>query len=77
LIRVTNSGISAYISANGAVSDTTPAFQEAVRSWTISKFGSGSTFYSRHGDVFAYGCALISLGFISATFMTRSQYRER
>jgi apolipoprotein N-acyltransferase len=71
LVRVTNSGISAYISSNGTVSDATPSFQEAVRTWTISKSGGGSTFYSRHGDVFAYACALITLGFISATFMRR------
>jgi apolipoprotein N-acyltransferase len=70
-IRVTNSGISAFISANGSVSDTTPAFQEAVRTWTISKGDGSSTFYSRHGDVFAYGCALISLGIISASLMRR------
>src|SRR5262249_42444699 len=71
IVRVTNSGITAYISSNGAVSDTTPPFQEAVRTWTISKGGAQSTFYSRHGDLFAYGCTLITLGFISATFMTR------
>jgi apolipoprotein N-acyltransferase len=71
LVRVTNSGISAYIDANGHVHDATPSFQEAVRTWTVSKTAAGPTFYSRHGDVFAYGCALISLGFISATFMTR------
>jgi apolipoprotein N-acyltransferase len=73
LIRVTNSGISAYINANGSVSDPTPAFQEAVRTWTISKGGASSTFYSRHGDVFACGCALITLGFISASFKRRSR----
>ena len=79
LIRVTNSGISAYISSNGAVSDTTNSFQEAVRTWTVSRRRAATTFYSRYGDVFAYGCALITLGLISATFMTRrrSQYRER
>jgi len=71
MIRVTNSGISAYIDSNGQVSDATPSFQEAVRTWTVSKTATGSTFYSRHGDVFAYGCALITLGFISATFMSR------
>jgi len=79
IVRVTNSGITASINSNGVVSDTTPPFQEAVRTWTISKTGSGSTFYSRHGDLFACGCGLITLGFISATFMTRrrSQYRDR
>lgn len=71
LVRVTNSGISAYIEANGSVRDTTGSFQEAVRTWTVSKTATGTTFYSRHGDVFAYGCALVTLGFISATFMTR------
>jgi len=71
LIRVTNTGISAYIDADGSVRDATGGFQEAVRTWTVSKTAAGSTFYSRHGDVFAYGCALITLGFISATFMTR------
>jgi len=71
LIRVTNTGVTAYISANGTVSDQTGGFQEAVRTWTITKSGAGSTFYSRQGDVFVYGCALISLGFISASFMRR------
>ena len=73
IIRVTNSGISAFISSNGSVSDTTPPFQEAVRTWTISKSGTRSTFYSRHGNLFAYGCALITLGLISVTFRTRRQ----
>jgi apolipoprotein N-acyltransferase len=77
LIRVTNTGITAYISANGTVSDQTGGFQEAVRTWTITKSGAGSTFYSRHGDVFVYGCALISLGFISASFMRRRVLEAR
>jgi apolipoprotein N-acyltransferase len=76
ILRVTNSGITAYISADGAVSDTTPPFQEAVRTWTINRTATRGTFYSRHGDVFAYGCALITLGFISATFKRRSQYPD-
>ncbi len=71
LVRVTNSGISAYIGADGSVRDETGSFQEAVRTWTISRSGGGSTFYTRHGDVFAYACSLITLGFISATFMRR------
>jgi apolipoprotein N-acyltransferase len=75
MIRVTNSGISAYISSDGAVLDQTPSFQEAVRTWIVRP-GGGTTFYSRHGDVVAYGCALITLGFISATFMTRRRASE-
>ena len=71
LIRVTNTGITAYINASGTLVDQTGRFQQAVRTWTISKGGGGSTFYSRHGDVFAYGCALIALAFISVSFMRR------
>ncbi len=71
LIRVTNTGITAYISANGRTWDATPGFQPEVRTWAIRKDETESTFYSRHGDLFVYGCALISLGIISASFMRR------
>ena len=72
LVRVTNAGITALIDSDGNVRDQTQGFQEAVRTWMIVTPGtSHSTFYSRHGDAFAYGCALISLGFISVTFMRR------
>jgi apolipoprotein N-acyltransferase len=70
LVRVTNTGITALISSNGDIFDQTTGFHEDVRSWTIVATG-GSTFYTRHGDVFVYGCGLISLGFISASFMKR------
>ena len=71
LIRATNSGISAYIDSNGWVWDQTPAFAQATRTWTIAKEKAETTFYTRHGDMFVYACALISLGFISATLLSR------
>jgi apolipoprotein N-acyltransferase len=71
LVRVTNSGITAFISSTGVVHDQTTGFHEDVRTWTVSKGRGRSTFYSRHGDVFAYGCGLISLGFISASLIRR------
>jgi apolipoprotein N-acyltransferase len=71
LLRVTNTGITAFISAEGTVSDQTTGFQEAVRTWTISKSGGGTTFYTRHGDLLVYNCALLSLGFVAASFMKR------
>ena len=71
LIRVTNSGITAYIDANGSVWDATPGFTQALRTWTVAKGNAETTFYTRHGDVLVYACALISLGFISATFLSR------
>jgi len=71
LVRVTNTGITAFISSTGRTFDETPGFQESTRTWTISKTGDVTTFYSRHGDTLVYACALISLGFVSASFMKR------
>jgi len=71
LVRVTNTGITAFISSAGQTFDATTGFQEATRTWTISKNNEGTTFYSRHGNAFVYACALISLGFVSASFMKR------
>jgi apolipoprotein N-acyltransferase len=71
VLRVTNSGISAYIDSSGRVMDSTPGLEPTVRVWTAGGKHEGTTFYTRHGDVFAYLCALISLGFIAASFIIR------
>jgi apolipoprotein N-acyltransferase len=75
LVRATNSGISAYVDANGWVWDQTPGFAPATRTWTITKENAGTTFYTRHGDIFVYACALMSLGFISAAFIGKTEAR--
>jgi apolipoprotein N-acyltransferase len=71
VVRVTNTGITAYISSEGWAGGETNGFPPEVRTWTISRKNTESTFYTRHGDVFVYGCALISLGIISASFIRR------
>jgi apolipoprotein N-acyltransferase len=60
ILRVTNTGISAYINARGEVSDATAGFQPEVRTWTVTRAPPGQTFYTRHGDLFAGLCALLS-----------------
>ncbi len=70
LVRVTNNGISAEIESDGRILDYTPAFEPAVRTWSLSNQKQGKTFYTRYGDVFVYACALISLGLISASYRT-------
>ncbi|MDH4185573.1 MAG: apolipoprotein N-acyltransferase [Nitrospira sp.] len=56
--RAANTGISGFIDPFGRIIETTPIFTEqAVRS-TIQAWRP-HTFYSRHGDVFAYGCVII------------------
>lgn len=75
LVRVTNNGISADIESNGRISDSTPASQPAVRAWAVSAQKEDKTFYTRHGDIFAYACALISLGLVSASYRTYRFHR--
>jgi apolipoprotein N-acyltransferase len=56
--RAANTGISGFIDPFGRIVEATPIFTEqaiqaAIRVWRPH------TFYSRHGDVFAYGCVII------------------
>jgi apolipoprotein N-acyltransferase len=60
VLRVTNSGLSAEISAEGHVDGLTEPFQPDVRVWTSHPGEIRNTFYTRHGDLFVYVCAVIS-----------------
>jgi apolipoprotein N-acyltransferase len=68
LIRVTNSGISAYIGSEGQVEGLTPGFEPAVRTWRAGNRTGHKTFYTQHGDVFAYVCLVMAVGFLAASF---------
>lgn len=61
VLRVTNTGITAYITAHGEVLDATAGFQPAVRTWTVNHATNGQTFYTRFGDLFAGLCAALTL----------------
>ena len=71
ILRVTNSGITAYITPRGEVRDATEGFQTAVRTWRIDRNENASTFYSRRGDLFVGFCAAISVLVFAATFWRR------
>ena len=58
--RAANTGISGFIDPFGRIIEASPLFTEAALQATIP-VRQTQTFYSRHGDVFAYGCMLISL----------------
>jgi apolipoprotein N-acyltransferase len=81
LLRVTNSGITAYIEPTGEVKDATDGFRTAERTWTIKREQKPETFYTRHGDVVASVGALITvlsfLSFIVAGFETRTRKHRR
>ncbi|HYN84303.1 MAG TPA: apolipoprotein N-acyltransferase [Pyrinomonadaceae bacterium] len=68
VLRVTNTGISAFVTPRGEVLDATDTYQTAARAWTIGRARDGKTFYTRHGDVFAAACAAASLLCFGATF---------
>ncbi len=63
LVRVTNSGITALVTADGRVVDPLPRSTASVQVWEALARGGARTFYTRHGDVFAVGCLILaSLG---------------
>ncbi len=77
VLRVTNTGITAYISPVGEVREATEGFRPEVRVWTIAKTPSGDTFYARHGDLFVVACALVSLLIFILSFKKRDFVRTR
>jgi apolipoprotein N-acyltransferase len=56
--RSANTGISGFIDPFGRIAEATPIFTEQAVKATIQVWRP-HTFYSRYGDVFAYGCAII------------------
>lgn len=58
--RAANTGISGFIDAQGHILETSGIFTEADLTRTLVP-GRINTFYTRHGDVFAWLCALTSL----------------
>jgi apolipoprotein N-acyltransferase len=61
LLRVTNTGITAFITPAGEVQDATQGFTPEVRTWAIARATNPPTFYAKHGDVFVVACAVLSL----------------
>jgi apolipoprotein N-acyltransferase len=60
IVRAANTGISAVIDPTGRLSQQTDLF---VRTWIkarITPAGGRATFYTRWGDLFAYGCILVT-----------------
>lgn len=68
LVRVANTGITAVVDPRGRVLEPTPLFERTVLVRDVPLL-PGSTFYSRHGDVFAWAC----LG--AAVALTASRFR--
>lgn len=70
LLRVTNTGISAFISHQGDVMDATPPFRPDLRIWAVTG-RNGRTFYSRFGDLFPICCAVLTLLMVALSFRSK------
>lgn len=66
LVRAANTGISAVIDPRGRIVARTELFQRSALVEEVA-FVNGSTFYAKHGDVFAWGCAALATLLTSAT----------
>jgi apolipoprotein N-acyltransferase len=78
VLRVTNTGLSARISAAGKVEDVTGPFQADVRVWQVEPSATTNTFYTRFGDLFVYVCTTITvLVFIGVLYSSRRSLRQR
>jgi apolipoprotein N-acyltransferase len=68
LLAGTNTGVTASIDPYGRIVAATP---RKIRTALAAPYAlsSGTTFYTRHGDWFAYLCAIISVGAVIARFV--------
>jgi len=70
LVRAANTGISAVVDPRGRVVERTPLFEPAVIVRDVPLLRE-PTFYSRHGDVFAWACLGAALSFTAFTLAGR------
>ncbi len=67
LLRAANTGISAFIAPSGRVIARTGLFERTfITEKVVIKNGALTTFYTRFGDVFAYGCLAFTVLFLSS-----------
>src|SRR5262245_65215501 len=65
LLRVTNSGISALVTADGREVDPLPMFASGAQVWRARARGV-RTFYTQRGDYFAVACAILTAAILAA-----------
>jgi apolipoprotein N-acyltransferase len=76
LLRVTNSGVSALVTADGRVVDPLPMFASGAQVWQAN-IRQERTFYTRRGDWFAWGCAILSAVVLAISFAVSLRQASR
>jgi apolipoprotein N-acyltransferase len=74
LLRGTNSGITAIIDPRGEVVATLPREKQAVLAGNF-EYLNGTTFYTRHGDVFAWLCVGVAAGMLLIAALRKRKER--
>ena len=75
LVRAANTGITAVVDPRGRVIEPTRLFDTTVLVREVP-FVAETTFYTRHGNVFAQACAAMALALVAATFRRPSTKME-
>jgi apolipoprotein N-acyltransferase len=70
MVRAANTGITAVVDPWGRVLDETRLFDRSVLVREVP-FVAETSFYGRHGDVFARACAAVALALVAATLRRR------
>jgi len=76
LLRITNTGLSAFIGPDGLIQQQTRGFQADVRNWSVSRSRVRDTFYTGHGDLFVQLCAVITFVVFIALLFSRRSFRD-
>ena len=63
LLRATNDGVTAIIDPRGEVVQSLPRNREAVLAGNF-EYLTDTTFYTRHGDIFAWLCVAVAAGMV-------------
>ena len=70
LVRVANTGISAFVDPVGRIFERTPLFQQDARVCRIERMDMPSI-YKAWGDWFAVSCSILMFPFLSAGYIKR------
>jgi apolipoprotein N-acyltransferase len=75
--RAANTGISGFIGPDGRILTQTPIFTQQAVSGSIPLRTSSLTMYTQYGDVFSWGCVILTGIFLIGCRMTASTQKER
>jgi apolipoprotein N-acyltransferase len=77
VLRVTNVGVTSYITPRGEILDASEAYTEATRVWSVGKSDGSQTVYVKYGDWFAWLCSLVTMGLVVWAVVRKQEIANR